>query len=123
MQLNEDSHPGKYKIKSYEPGQIRINDETYTHSLIVSTDELITNWRPEQFNDLKESDFDPILSLKPEVIIIGTGKKLTFIDQKLQFAIQSKKVGLEVMSTESACRTFNVLISEFRQVVAALFPI
>jgi uncharacterized protein len=71
--------------------------------------------------DLALADFEPILALQPEVILLGTGARQQFPPAALLQAVLSRGVGLEVMATDAACRTFNVLASEYRRVAAALY--
>lgn len=120
MQLTRDRSEGLYEIKSYEAGKITVNDEIYTRSLIITTTVLIDDWKPQRFSDLLLSDFDQVLSFKPEIIVLGTGEKMLFPAEDIMNSITGEKIGLEVMSTPAACRTFNVLMSEGRNAIAAL---
>ena len=78
-------------------------------------------WPKTDASDLTESDFSALLETKPEVIIVGTGAMNVFPPRELVFAMARRGVGLEVMDTTAAARTFNVLVSEDRQVAAVLF--
>lgn len=119
MLISEDSSMGLYQIKAYTEHSITINDTIYTHSLIVSNQELITNWRPIQLNDLNEHDFEPLSQNKLQLILLGTGTQFKMLSQHLLQALESK-LTIETMSTPAACRTFNALSSEGRNVAAAL---
>jgi uncharacterized protein len=112
MQINKDEQHGKYVIQRYENGKVTINDVVYTRNLILSATVLIENWDPQ--------DFGPILSLKPEVVILGTGSTLVFPDQAALQSFYKHKIGVEVMDSAAACRTFNVLMAEDRNAVVAL---
>jgi uncharacterized protein len=119
MLLSQDHNHGDYEIHSYEAGKLKINDNYYEHSVIVSTHELIL-WEPQTFEQLAASSFEKILELQPAVVLLGTGEKMVLPNPKLMAPFYESKIGIEVMSTLAACRTFNVLMSEDRQVVAAL---
>jgi uncharacterized protein len=107
-------------IRSYEPGLLRIGEHNLHCSLIVSADQLLENWRPREIADLQSSDFEPVLTLGPEIVLFGSGRKQTFPDPALLAPIHARGIGLEIMDTGAACRTFNLLVSEGRKVVAAL---
>ena len=120
MQLTEEKSTALYTIRAYEPNQITINDELYTNNLIVSTHAIFTNWRPEEANDLQPADFDLILEAKPEVVLIGTGQIQVFPETVCLKPLIDANIGYEIMNTLAACRTFNLLANEQREVVAAL---
>lgn len=119
MIISQDHNHGEYEVHSYEPGQLKINDTVYNHSVIISPKELL-DWPPQQFKELQAQNFEVILALKPEVVLIGTGEHLSFPDQVLLSIFYKAEIGVEVMTTLAACRTFNVLMSESRNVVAGL---
>ena len=64
-----------------------------------------------------------VFDLQPEIVLIGTGRKQVFLQPELMMSFYRREVGFEVMSTHAACRTFNVLVSESRNAVAALLPV
>lgn len=119
MLVSQDHNHGDYEIQSYETGKLKINSNYYDHSVIVSSHELL-QWAPQNFDELKANSFEQILSLKPAVVLLGTGEKMVLPDPKLLAAFYQAQIGVEVMPTLAACRTFNVLMSESRKVVAAL---
>lgn len=120
MQFNLDSHYGKYQINSYQPGSITINKEIYTNSIIITPEQLITDWPPQQFSALTEDHLKMIIHLNPQIVVLGTGEKQYFLAQQLMLPFLQRGIGIEVMNTHAACRTYNVLLSEGRKVVAAL---
>lgn len=120
MQLNKDQHHGDYVIKRYEDGKITINENTYTKSLVISATQLIESWPPNTLEELQSEHFSPIITLKPEVVLLGTGKNLVFPDQAVLAPLYDNNIGVEVMDTLAACRTFNVLMAESRHAVAAV---
>ena len=78
-------------------------------------------WPKTAVSELVEDDFETLLETKPEVIIVGTGLTNIFPPRDLVFAMARRGIGLEVMDTTAAARTFNVLVAEDRQVAAVLF--
>ncbi len=109
-----------YHINSYEPGEICINGQAYGHSVIIIPGEAIAAWPPNTLADLKAAHFTDIKTHQPEVLLLGVGETLRFPSPELTAPLAAQKIGVEVMDTRAACRTFNLLIAEGRKVVAAL---
>ncbi len=119
MKLTADNNTGN-TINSYHPGEIRIQEHTYVSHIIVSENELLADWMPASLENLSLTDFQPALDMHPEIILFGTGNKQRFPDISLLTAILQSGIAIEVMETNAACSTYNVLIGEYRKVVAAL---
>jgi uncharacterized protein len=81
---------------------------------------VIPDWRPRRNEEITVPDFDEVLSMQPEIILLGTGTTLRFPSVQLSGSILATGTGFEVMDTAAACRTYNILLSEKRKVVAAL---
>jgi uncharacterized protein len=107
-------------IRSVSKAGIRVVDDTYDRSIILSTQEVIGDWAVTSMDDFDERDVEKILQLNPEIVLVGTGPRQRFLDPRLMVKFYERGAGVEVMTTEAACRTFNVLASELRNVVAAL---
>ncbi len=120
MKMSQDGAPGTYRILGYREGSVQINDAHYTESLLLMPDRLIPNWGPSGLSVLDHSHLEAIRALDPEVVLLGTGKQQQFPEREYLLALIQAGVGVEVMDTASACRTYNVLMSEGRRVVAAL---
>jgi uncharacterized protein len=118
--LDLDSNSSQYQIRSFKPGIIQINDKMITSNLIITPNELILDWSPGTIDDLTADSLSPILALKPDIVLIGTGSKLVFLSPDIYGHLINQGIGVEVMNTHSACLTFNALSSENRKVVAAL---
>jgi uncharacterized protein len=99
---------------------VRIGDEEYRQSLVVTPDAVAPGWAPAGFAALTESDFARLLQHRPELVLLGTGAAQRFPHPRLLRVLAEARVGVEVMDTRAACRTFNILIAEDRRVVAAL---
>ena len=110
-------------IRAYAPGRINVSDTLLTKSFIVAADRLMEDWPPQVFEDIRKEHLDAALALEPEILIIGTGKQQHFLAGELMAALGKGGMGVEVMDTAAACRTYNVLLSEDRKVVAALLMI
>jgi uncharacterized protein len=107
-------------VRAFGPGQLRIGDRTHTTSVIVTATALIAPWRPASAQDLSPHDLEPLLGLAPEVVLLGTGARQQFPPVALLRILHQQRIGIEVMDTSAACRTYNVLVTEGRNVAAAL---
>lgn len=107
-------------IHAYAPGEIRINTEIYTNSLVITVSSLHTDWPLTEIDALDESHIEPILRQDPELILFGTGDRLVFPGADKLRPIIERGIGYEIMDTAAACRTYNVLVAEGRHVVAGL---
>ena len=122
MEFLLDKGSGDYRIKSYYQGIFTVNEITYSTSIIVMPDLIISPWGPTSLRSLQASDFDKLLDLKPQVVLLGTGQQLQFPKPSFFSLFAKQEIGLEVMDTQAACRTYAVLMSEGRKVAAALLP-
>jgi uncharacterized protein len=107
-------------IRSYNTGELLIKDSRYTKSVIVTPKRIINNWTPQHFADITSEHFNTLLDLEPQLVILGTGSTLQFPSLELYATLIEKGIGVEVMATPAACRTYNILVSEGRNVAAAL---
>ena len=120
MQLTRDSTAVNF-IRAWEPGRIRVAERWLTGNVIIGADRILEAWTTAQPHELTIADLEPALALEPTIIVLGTGTERLLPDVELMAAVAARSVGLEIMSTPAACRTFNVLLQEQRRVVAALF--
>lgn len=116
MQLELENAHTPNAIKHYQAGTIQVKDERYNHDLIITATS-ITAWK---HSELKQLDLAELTAHQPDVILLGTGERMQFLETKLLLELQQQGIGVEVMTTAAACRTFNVLLSEDRNVLAAL---
>jgi uncharacterized protein len=120
VKLQSDPHSGANTITGYGDGYIEINKIPYSHAVLLSSDGEILEWAVKSFDELSPADFTQMASLKPELIIIGTGKRQRFPKPELLKTLIEAKIGFEVMDSQAACRTYNILVGEGRQVLLAL---
>jgi uncharacterized protein len=122
MKLIQEGSPGAYRIRSYAPGRIVINEIEYTRSVLLSPEQLDDGWPPQSPDDIIPDHIRVAMEQAPEVILLGTGERQRFPPREVMQTALRAGVGIEVMDTGSACRTFNILLGEGRRVVAALLP-
>jgi uncharacterized protein len=120
MKLHLTTAENNYLITGYSAEYIEINKVRHTRNLIVMADKLILDWQATDFASLAEAHFAQILDLKPEVVLLGTGEKHQFLHPKIVQSLTAQGIPLEYMTTAAACRTYNFLMSEGRNVAAAL---
>lgn len=120
MKLQLDNPAGTNLIRGYGPGQLRIGETAHSTSLIVNAAIVIAPWRPATAQELTTADLEPLLGLGPEVVLLGTGARQRFPDAQVLRLLYEQRIGVEIMDTSAACRTYNVLVTEGRNVAAAL---
>lgn len=120
MQLEEHTPDQQFFIHSLGAEAIQIVDQRYAHSLIVSPDAGVAKWPVDSVSALETRHLQPILERRPEVVLLATGRRQRFPQRSIQVEMLRNNVGLEVMTLEAAARTFNILASEDRRVVAAM---
>ncbi len=120
MELHRSDSSGLNLIRPRGFGEFLVNDVLYTQSIIVTADNVITDWRAESVADLTVDDFRMLAELDAEILILGTGRTLIFPDHRLFEPLVQQRCGYEVMNSRSACTTFNLLLGDDRKVVAAL---
>ena len=95
----------------------------FRKSLIITANGTIARWSPENMSELNPEHFLGFAEHKPEVVLLGMGQQLRFPPQDCLFVLQQQNLGYEVMDTPAACRTFNVLAAEGREVILAMLMI
>lgn len=119
MKLHLTTGEGQFLISGYGAGFVTINRVRYESSVLV-TPASVSEWPVADFDTLMAAHFEPVLALRPEVVILGTGRAIRFPATPLARALAEAGVGLEVMDSGAACRTYNILAAEGRKVVAAI---
>lgn len=119
MKFLLENTPGLNRFTGYGPGYVTVNQLRHETSLVVAADRLLVDW-PLRWQDLAAANFEFLLSLHPEIVIMGSGPVQKFLHPSLFRALNAARVGLEFMDTPAACRTYNILVSEGRNVVAAV---
>ena len=118
MRFSQDSFAIN-SIRAYGDGEITIGDKTISQSVVITADS-IQLWKPRSIEELTAGQIEQLGELDPEIVIIGTGTNLSFPPQSVTAGLQVRGIGVEIMAHAAACRTFNILLAEDRQVVAAL---
>ncbi len=120
MKLHLETQSGLNLFTGYGAGYVAVNHVRYETHLIVLPDSIIQDWNVPGFAALTVQHFEHLVSLKPEIVLLGTGATLRFPPPALSRCLTASHIGLEVMDTSAACRTYNILSAEGRKVLAAL---
>lgn len=140
MQVNRNFDPDSYSIHSYCAGEVTVTlpfdpstpvagedraprREILHRSLIIMPDRLVGDWPPQRFEELERGHFDLLAGYAPEIVLFGSGVRLQRPHPALLATLTDHGIGVEVMDTGSACRTYNFLMSDRRRVIAALLMI
>ncbi len=120
MKFQPDRPEGTNIIHAVTRTQVSVNGQPYTTSVLVPGDAPLSLWGPENLAALTADHIAEILPFKPELVILGSGPALRFAHPSVLRPLIEAGIGVETMDTPAACRTYNVLMSEGRKVLAAL---
>lgn len=120
MKLQRDITIGQNIVTAIGTGYIDINGMRHESSLLLMPRRIDAGWGAAGFDALEEADFARIAELGCEILLLGTGHKQRFPQPALLRAVMAARIGIEIMDTPAACRTYNILVGEDRNVAAAL---
>jgi uncharacterized protein len=120
LKFEREQPDGRNAFTGYGDGYVEVNRRRHQASLVVSGQALVTDWPVASVEGLSADHMAAIVALEPEVVLLGTGAKLRFPPPALLAPLHKAGIGVEVMDTPAACRTYNILQGEGRNVVAAL---
>jgi uncharacterized protein len=119
VKFHVTSHAGLNAFSAYGEDFVRVGEQRYERNLIVTPDRVLP-WQAASFAALSEADFAPLLELGVDILLLGTGARQRFPHPGLTRALAARRIGVEAMDLQAACRTFNILVAEERRVAAAL---
>jgi uncharacterized protein len=119
LKLQPDPHSALNTVTRYEDSYIEINAIRFDSSILVMPEGAITPWEISDFSQLERSHFEIIAQMRPELVILGGGLKHRFVSPSLIQDLYKAKIGFEIMTTQAACRTYNILMGEGRLVLGA----
>jgi uncharacterized protein len=120
MQFTRENDGEANAILACSEREVRLAARTIAGSVILTRDAVLPDWRPPDVDRLSIADFDALLALSPEVVLLGTGSRQRIPPPSLYSEFAARGIGLEVMDNRAACRTYNVLLGEARDVAVAL---
>ncbi|KQN75954.1 Mth938-like domain-containing protein [Duganella zoogloeoides] len=120
MKLHQSDTQKYQTVTGYDQTGVEINAERYNYSLVVLPEMAPRAWDAPTFESLTVEHFDVIGADDPDVVILGTGARQRFIHPRLTAALTLRRIGVECMDSQAACRTYNILMGEGRKVALAL---
>ena len=120
MKLHLNQAAGRNAFSGYGEGYVLVNGVRYETSLLVMPDERVSDWGVHDSASMSPEQVTQLAKLDVEVLLIGTGVHLSFPPQKLLQPLAKAGIGVEIMDTPAACRTYNILMGEGRKVAAAI---
>ena len=109
-----------YAVTGYGEGYVLINGERHETNLIVQPERIVVGWAGGGLAALTDTEFETLRDLRPEIVLLGTGLAQHFPPPALFRPLIEARIGFEIMDTPAACRTYNILMGEGRNVAAAL---
>jgi uncharacterized protein len=106
-------------IAAYGDGYVQINADRRTASVMVSG-AAVEDWPVKSIREMTAANLEPAVRAKPEIVIVGTGKHFHFPSPATLRPLIDARIGYEIMDTAAACRTYNILLGEGRNVMAVL---
>lgn len=120
MKLHADTRDTLNTVTAYGAGWIEINKRRFDAPVLVRPEGEVLLWTIAGFDALQPADFERLLAQPPQLVILGTGAKQRFPHPRLTASLTGARIGVEAMATPAACRTYNILMAEGRDVLAAL---
>lgn len=123
MKLHADTNAHLNTVTGYGTGYVEINRRRFDGAVVLRPEGEVLAWQAASVDALQAERFDELLAHEPELVLVGTGERQRLLHPRLTAALTRAQIGVEVMDTRAACRTYNILMSEGRKVVAALLPL
>jgi uncharacterized protein len=120
LKLHQAINTGQKTFTALGGDYIAVNGERFNRSIVVTPEQVHTDWSATDFASLAPEHFEYFLALAPEVVIFGTGARHQFPHPQLYSNLIAARIAIEFMDTPAACRTYNILAAEDRKVVAAI---
>ncbi|HEY0847023.1 MAG TPA: Mth938-like domain-containing protein [Noviherbaspirillum sp.] len=120
MKLHSTQTQHYQTVTAYDDNGVEINAVRFSYSLVVLPEVAPAPWPPTSFEALSPAHFEQIHATTPDVVILGTGAKQKFVHPRLISQLTERRIGVECMDNQAACRTYNILMAEGRKVALAL---
>ena len=120
MKLQLSNTANQKVFTGHGAGYVTVAGERHERPVVVTPQQVLTDWPPQDFSELEEAHFDLFLELQPEVVLLGTGPRQQFPHARLYRKLVEAGIGIEFMDTAAACRTYNLLVADERKVIAAI---
>ena len=121
MKFSLDNPGALHIIRRYGVGEVQVDNQILRRSFLLSADTLVCDWPPQALQQLTDIHIEQAAALQPELVVLGVGSRQRFPPLSTVAPLYRRRIGIEVMTTDAACRTYNILRSEDRRVVVAMF--
>lgn len=120
MKLHPHTGSTLNTVTAYGEDYVEINTRRHERPIVLMPEEAVAHWPVAGFESLEPRHFELLLPYRPELVLLGTGRRQRFPHPRLTRTLTDARIGVEVMDTQAACRTYNILMTEGRRVMAAL---
>ena len=120
MKFHLQTPAGQNLFTGHGAGYVTVNGVRHAEAVVVAPDRVHADWTASDFDHLTAQHFEYLCALKPAIVLLGTGATLRFPRPELTQCLATAQIGLEVMDNAALCRTFNILVGEGRNVIAAV---
>lgn len=120
MKFEQEAAEGRNSFTGYGEGYVEVGGRRVTASLVVTGEQIVSDWGVGSIASLTREHVAGLVAMKPEVVLLGSGSVFAFPDPAVLAPLHAARIGVEVMDTRAACRTYNILLGEGRNVLAAL---
>ncbi|MBU9699487.1 Mth938-like domain-containing protein [Rhodobacteraceae bacterium HSP-20] len=117
MRLTEISYGSALPVEGYGPGFFRVGGHVLRGACLV------TPWDAGPWGGLEDTATPLAMAGRIDVLLLGMGAEIAHPPRAFREALEAEGIGVEVMSSPAACRTYNVLLGEGRRIAAALLPV
>jgi len=122
LKLHADSPTALNTVTAYGSGFVEVNQVRHTPPILIAPDRAVEAWNVSGFDALTGEDFQRLREREPELVLLGTGERQRFPHPRLIRPLTEARIGCEAMTSQAACRTYNILMGEGRKVLAAILP-
>jgi uncharacterized protein len=120
VKLHLDRFDGLNAFTGYGAGHVLVGGRRHDRSVIVFAQRVVDDWPVRDVGDLGPDTLAVVATEPVEILLIGTGARMALVHPRVYATLSDARIGVEVMDTFAACRTYNVLIAEGRKVAAAV---
>ena len=118
MELNLERPDDFLFVRKADAHSVTVGDRAFTRSLILTRGQVIDEWPVADISEMAPEHIGPIVALKPDVVLLGSGARQQFPSQEVLAAFLQEGIGVEAMDNAAAARTWDILAGEGRNVVA-----
>jgi uncharacterized protein len=120
VKLHQNPRSITYLVTGFGEGYLQIGERQFTRTVVLSPGLLREDWGADSLDKLDAADFEQLRSLNTQILLLGTGPVQQFPHPSLLRPLLDAGIGVEIMDTLAAARTYNILVAEGRSVAAAL---